>query len=778
MEREWKIKSPGTPPADLLNSVDGNSIVAGYLMERGITSSGGAIRYLHPDSRNLTDPRELPDLEKAAARVRHAMDHHESIGIWGDFDVDGQTATAILMECLTGLGAQVNYHLPVRGRESHGITLPVLKEFLGTGIQLLITCDTGISEHEAIHYAMEKGVDVIITDHHTLPEELPPALACVNPRRLSEDHALGSLSGSGTAFELMLAVCRGYNREELALESIDLAAIGLIADLAPLKLDSRLLAQLGLQLMTSRPRAWISAMQETARLSVSTLDEQTIGFLLAPRLNAAGRLEDANPLVGFLMDRSPETIKNTAEHLETLNANRKWLCDQVYQAARDRLERQRELAEDPVIVLSNPTWTGGVLGLAAGRLAADYNRPAILLNDSTDGMLRGSARSVEGINITEAIASAAACLHTYGGHPMAAGLSLPTENLPEFRRQINAWLRQKGLVVSGPPVLEIDAELSLSQINPEFYRAIKSLAPFGNENPSLVFCSRQLEIAAARPLGRNHEHFKFVLKDASGNSLPMVWWNADESRIPDGKFDLAFSISENEYKGETTLQAEWIDGQSLEEREIELQPSQKIHIVDFRSSPDPLKEAISACGNRNYLVYEEPPVLDNPFSAGRYHLYSSDILILASLPPSPQVFEQIITKTSFTSLFLAFQPSTTLSISAFLKHLAGLIKFAVEVRTGLASLQDLAEIMNENIQTIEAGIQWFASSGKIEILAKDDQLYKFSLQNHTVQNEMVQKAESQLQFFIKEKQSYLRYFTSLSNETLSSLIEKIRDEKK
>ncbi|NMB53392.1 MAG: single-stranded-DNA-specific exonuclease RecJ [Leptolinea sp.] len=776
MEREWKIKSPGTPPADLLNFVDGNSIVAGYLMERGITTSDRAIRFLHPDRRNLTDPQELPDMEKAVERIRYAIDHHESIGIWGDFDVDGQTATAILVECLSGLGAQVNYHLPVRGRESHGISLPVLKDFLRTGIQLLITCDTGISENEAIFYTMGKGVDVIVTDHHTLPEELPPALACINPRRLSEDHALGSLSGSGTAFELMLAVCRFCGREELAFESIDLAAIGLIADLAPLKLDSRLMAQLGLQRMTARPRAWISSMLETAGLPVSRLDEQTIGFLLAPRLNAAGRLEDANPLVGFLMDCSPETIKNTAEHLETLNANRKWLCDQVYQAARDRLERQRELADDPVIILSNPTWTGGVLGLAAGRLAADYNRPTILLNDSTDGMLRGSARSIEGVNITEAIASAAACLHTYGGHPMAAGLSLPTENLPEFRRLINTWLRQQGLVVSGPSVLEIDAELSLSQVNREFYRAVKSLAPFGKENPALVFCSRQLEIATTRPLGRNREHFKFVLKDDSGNSLPMVWWNADESRIPSGKFDLAYSISENEYKGEITLQAEWIDGQSREETEIEFQSSHRMKVVDFRSSPNPLKEAISACGNRSYLIYEEPPRTDNPFSSGRYHLYSSDILILASLPPSPQVFEQILTKTNFASLFLAYPPSTSLAISAFLKQLAGYIKFAVEERTGLASLQDLAEVMNENIQTIDAGIQWFSASGKIKILAKDDQLYKFSLQNHAAQNEQVQKAESLLQFLMNEKQSYLRYFSSLSNETLSSLMEKIRNE--
>ncbi len=248
---------------------------------------------------------------------------------------------------------------------------------------------------------------MIVTDHHTLPETLPPALACVNPRRLPENHALGSLSGSGAAFELMLAVCRTLNREEIAFESIDLAAIGLIADLAPLKNDSRLLAQLGLLRLSETPRRCIKTILEVAKVTGQALDEQTIGFTIAPRLNAIGRLDNANPMVDLLMDSMPEeAMKQIVERIETINANRKWLCDQVYQAALGQLQQHKELSEQPVIILSHPTWTGGVLGLAAGKLATEFNRPAIILSESPDGLMRGSARSIEGMNITEAIAAA------------------------------------------------------------------------------------------------------------------------------------------------------------------------------------------------------------------------------------------------------------------------------------------------------------------------------------------------------------------------------------
>jgi single-stranded-DNA-specific exonuclease len=773
MEREWRVKPVQSPSTDLLSAVENNLTIAGYLMERGITTSSQAISYLQPDRENLADPFELPDMDKAVQRIEKAISTHETIGIWGDFDADGQTATAIFVECLTKLGTVVHYYLPVRGRESHGIAIPALQRFMGKGIQLLITCDTGVSEHEAVRYANDNGLDVIITDHHTLPEELPLALACVNPRRLLEDHPLGSLSGSGTAFEVMLAVCRRLGKEEIAFESIDLTAVGLIADLAPLKRDSRLLAQLGLERMSAYPRGCLRAMLESAGMTAGSIDEQTIGYILAPRLNAAGRLEDANPLVSFLMDQPPETLKDTAERLESLNANRKWLCDQVYQAALVQLDRQREYADDPIIILSNPTWPGGVLGLVAGHLATDFNRPAILLNDSTDGLLRGSARSVEGINITEAIASTATLLQSYGGHPMAAGLSLLAENMPEFRRKINAWLLNQGMAVPTKPLLEIDAELSIPQINTDFFSSVKKLAPFGNENPPLVFCSRRVQIAAIKPLGRNKEHFKFVLQDAQGNSIPLVWWNADETQIPADPFDLVYALNENEYKGEVTLQAEWIDHHLVEEPESEIRNAPKLMVTDFRSSPDPLKAAKDACVDQAYLIFQEPPVLDNPLSAGRNHMHAIDCLILASMPPSRQVFEQIISASHPKQLILAFESPSKPSFQVFLKHLGGLIKYAAEKRNGLASTDDLAEAMNTTVQSIEVGIHWFEVSGKIEILAKDNSLMEFSFQNHAPDKKPINETENSLRYLLSEEYSFLKIFYSLPIDTLISQIESI-----
>lgn len=771
MEQEWRVKPVLSPPPDLLRLVENNQIVASYLMERGLTTGEQAIRYLQSNCDNLTDPCELPDMDKAVQRIEKAIQKRERIGIWGDFDVDGQTATAILVESLTKLGADVCYYLPVRGRETHGITIPALKRFMENDIHLLITCDTGISAQEAVEYAADQGLDVIITDHHTLPEVLPPALACVNPRRLPEDHPLASLSGSGAAFAVMLAVCRQLGKQEIAFESIDLAAMGLIADLAPLRKDARLIAQLGLERMASMPRGCLRAMLESAGFSAGSIDEQTIGYVLAPRLNAAGRLEDANPLVSFLMDQNPETVKGTAERLEALNANRKWLCDQVYQAALHQLDRQREYADDPLIILSNPTWPGGVLGLVAGHLATDFNRPVILLNDAADGLSRGSARSIEGINITEAIASAAPLLQSYGGHPMAAGLSLRSEYIHEFRRCVNTWLRVQGLAVPTPPVLEIDAELSLPQINSDFFNGIKKLAPFGNGNPPLVFCSRRMQIAAIRPLGRNREHFKFVMQDEQGNSLPLVWWNAEETKIPSGPFDLVYTLNENEYKGEVTLQAVWIDHHLIESPEIEAKSSLKMRVTDFRSSPAPLKAAKAACVDQPCLIFQEPPTMDDPLSVGRNHLHATDSLILASIPPSQQVFEQIISSSHSSQLILAFEFPAVSSLQICLRRLAGLIKFAVEKRNGLASMDDLAEGMNETVQIVEAGIHWLVASGKIEIMAKDNHLIEFTLVNQAVDQENAKMIEEALRFLLNEKYAYVKYFYSLSVETLVSHIE-------
>lgn len=770
LQHEWHIQSPVDLPTDLLALVNQDRIAAEYLTRRGITSPGQVKKYLEPDRDNLADPFDLPDMSIAVARILQALDSNEVIGIWGDFDVDGQTSTAILVECLTKLDAKIHYYLPVRGKESHGIAIPSLQEFLKKGIQLLITCDTGITAHEAVLYSNSRKVDVIISDHHTLPEELPPALACIDPRRLPDEHPLATLSGSGTAFELMLAVCRQRDQEEVAFQSIDLAALGLIADLASLQNDARLITQLGLKRMALQPRAWIQALMTAANIKSYVMDEQTVGYLIAPRLNAFGRLDDANPLVRFLMDADPSEIPGIAQKLERLNADRRWLSNQVGQSALEQYNRQRELWDDPVTILTNPAWPGGVLGLAASKLVAETNRPAILLNESSEGLLRGSARSVEGINITEAIASAGHLLQGFGGHPMAAGMSLPSENLMDFRRSINNWVKDKGLAILKPPPIEIDAEVQIRELTPEFYTNLQRLAPFGVGNPPITFCTRSIHIASSKALGRSKEHFRFVLVNQSGMTIPAIWWNADTENIPTGEFDLVFTLRENHFQGETTLQVEWIDFHILEESEIPLDTTTGLEIVDLRSSSHPIEEARKTFSSEGIQIFQEPPPIEHDEVIGRLHLHPQETLVLASLPPSIGIMEKVIQKCHPKTVILAFDAPSQTSPLVFIKHLSGLIQYAVTSRDGLANINDLAEATNTRLETIEVGLAWLVSAGKIIISSRDQDLVELLIQN-TPENTVAKiEMEKTLDYILKETFSFQKYLYAMTIKDFSNFL--------
>ncbi|MEI8130782.1 MAG: single-stranded-DNA-specific exonuclease RecJ [Leptolinea sp.] len=769
-QREWHIQPILDAPAELLASVNQNGIAANYLIQRGITSPQQVSRYLEPDPKNLTDPFDLPDMKPAVNRILQALESGEVIGIWGDFDVDGQTSTAILVECLTRLGGKAHHYLPVREKESHGIAIPSLQVFLQKGIQLLISCDTGISAHAAVQYANAHQVDVIITDHHTLPEDLPPALACINPRRLPDEHPLATLSGSATAFELMLAVCRKKNLEEIALQSIDLAALGLIADMAPLQKDARLITQLGLQRLTQKPRAWIQALMTAANLKSIVMDEQTVGYLIAPRLNSFGRLGDANPLVCFLMDSDLSELPGIAQKLEQLNADRRWLSNQVGQSAMEQYNHQPDVWNDPIIVLANPTWPGGVLGLAANRLVSEFNRPTILFNESTDGVLSGSARSVAKINITEAITASGHLLNGFGGHPMAAGMSLSAENLPEFRRSLNNWAKEKGLATIAPPALEIDTEIAISSITANLFTELNRLSPFGNGNPSLIFCMRSVQIVSSKSMGRSKEHYKFILEDQVGKSIPAVWWGADIEHVPSGRFDLAFSLRENKYLGKSTLQAEWIDFQPVEDAEIRLTPSTGFQIEDLRRSVNPLKEAKNNYIGLNYLVFQEPPVLSQEDSAGRLQLSPVENLIMASIPSSTSILEKAIQSTHPKKVILAFDAPATLSPQGFLKHLSGLIQYAISNRNGLANMNHLAQAVNARVETISAGIAWLVSAGKIKIIARDQDLIEFSIENHPEDSASKSEAENKIAYLLKETAAYQKSVYSLPEEDINNLL--------
>ncbi len=462
-------------------------LIAQTLLRRGISRPEEAEAFLHPEK---TPSTPFPDIEKAVDLISLAIRNKDRICVWGDFDVDGQTSTALLVQTLGALGADVVYYIPVRGKESHGVHIESLKPILDGGVKLLLTCDTGITAHEAIDYCNARGVDVIVTDHHDLGETLPNAKAIINPKLLPEDHPLKNLAGVGVAYKLAEALLDGRPQTEdrppstvhglRSIELLDLVALGLIADVALLRGETRSLAQKGIQALRSTNRLGLKVMAELSSTNLETLTEETIGFTFAPRLNALGRLSDANPAVELLITNDSARARVLAAQIEGLNAQRRLLTSQVTEAAEAQLRDNPDLLTEPAILLSHPNWPGGVVGIVANRLVDRYHKPALLLTESEDGILRGSARSVEGLHITEAIAANKDLLLGFGGHPMAAGLSLQKDNLIAFRRGLGkAVERQLGGIIREEPTLQIDAWLGLDEISLSLADAIEMLAPFG-----------------------------------------------------------------------------------------------------------------------------------------------------------------------------------------------------------------------------------------------------------------------------------------------------------
>ena len=378
--KSWLEPSPISVPDMLAAAAGGHPLVAQTLARRGILDPHQAQAFLDPNSYQPAVPNEFPGMQRAVKRLLQAIQRGERICVWGDFDVDGQTATTLLVATLGELGADVTYHIPVRAAESHGVNIPNLEIAIQGGAQLVLTCDTGITSHQAAEYARGRGVEMIITDHHELPasgEPLPVAQAVITPRMLPAGHPLGSLPGVGVAYMLAQAIYRQFNREADCEQHLDLAALGIVADLALLTGDTRYLLQRGLAVLRRAQRPGLQAILELADLNPAGLSEEHIGFILAPRMNAIGRLGDANSVVELLTTLDIDRARLLALDLETLNARRKLLTDQVYQGALAQIEIDPSLAEMGALVLAHRSWPAGVLGIVASRLVERFHKPAV-----------------------------------------------------------------------------------------------------------------------------------------------------------------------------------------------------------------------------------------------------------------------------------------------------------------------------------------------------------------------------------------------------------------
>jgi len=662
-------------PANFLSGAGYSSVVSQTLFRRGFTTPDLARGFLDPDFYQPAPADQLPGLIHAAERIQSALSLDEKVLVWGDFDVDGQTSTALLVSAIRDLGGNVHHYIPNRAKESHGISTPSLSaqiEIIRPDV--ILTCDTGIDAVAPIEHAQNQGIDVIITDHHQLPLVLPDAYAIINPNMLPPGHPLSSLPGVGVAFKFIEYLYGYYGRKVDHL--LDLVALGIVADVALLSGDTRYLLQRGLPILRNTSRMGLQQLFINANLEESSISEDQIGFAIGPRLNALGRLADANSCVEFFTTSNKTIASKLSEELENLNIQRRELTEVIFQDALIKIETNPDLVEDyPILVLfGSPDWNPGVIGIVASRLVDRFHKPVIML--TREGVYaRGSARSVPGVPISDLIASAGDLLIGSGGHPMAAGLKLKADRVSEFRRTIaQNYESAVGDTLPSPEVL-IDAILPFQSISEKFIIDFHRLAPFGSGNPKLLFASRGVELVNDKTIGKDKNHRKLTLADSAGTLQDILWWNSAGIELPESTFDIAYSLALSKYKHQSQPQLTLQHFRNSEDTPIIVKDKKELELLDFRELNDPLTKLSRLVDeNPSAVIWAEYNVPSGFDCLPRSELKKSTMLIIWTTPPSPVILQKALDAVSPDTVILFAENPLPQTNKEIIEQLLGMLK--------------------------------------------------------------------------------------------------------
>ncbi|MFO7248345.1 MAG: single-stranded-DNA-specific exonuclease RecJ [Bacillota bacterium] len=571
----WHMRPYDEQAAERLARLCGLPVLAARLLvQRGITNPEEAERFLNPAPDHFHDPFRLDGMERAVSRIRRAIADDEPILIYGDYDADGVTSTALMIHLLRMLGARFAYYVPNRFTEGYGLHPQVVEWAAEQGFGLLVTVDTGITAVEAVARARARGVDVVITDHHEPPPELPDAYAVINPKKPGCAYPFDQLAGVGVAFKVAHALLG-----RPPMELVDLAAVGTIADLVPLVDENRVLAKLGLAALNRSNRPGLRALLRVSGLEGKPVDEGHVAFALGPRLNAGGRLESADDAVRLLATDDAAEAEALAKRLDALNRQRQDLVEQMAAEAAEEVAATCDWSRDRAIVVAREGWNIGVVGIVASKLVERFYRPTVVLSiDAASGMAKGSARSIEGFDLYQALSTCRDLFTHFGGHPMAAGLSLPADAIPHLRERFNAVasarLRDEDLV----PVTHVDAACTLSEVTLEAVETLMRLAPFGVGNPCPRVILSGMRLVQYRRVGRDGQHLKALLSDGSG-TLDAVGFSLGElagSLTPADRLDVVGELAVNEWNGVRRPQ--------LVLRDVAVP---HVQVFDWRGAPNP-----------------------------------------------------------------------------------------------------------------------------------------------------------------------------------------------
>ena len=572
-QKKWDIKDPLSENPEIINDIAQklslSTITAALLYNRGLHDSESALKFIKKETEFFYDPYILVDMDKAVERILKAIQNDERIVIYGDYDVDGVTSVSTLYLYLKEKCADVDYYIPNRSGEGYGINQTAVDNLSKSGINLIITVDTGITAYDETEYIKSLGIDIVIVDHHECYTDIPKATAVVNPRRADCRYPFKDLAGVGVVFKLICALEKTYNHEnylrDICYKYGDLIDIGTIADVMPLIDENRLIVSFGLKLIENTKRLGLVALLEQSGAfpdpkSLKTAKKKKVtsalvGYVIAPRINAAGRLSNASRAVELFLTESEFDAKKIANELCETNRERQNEENAIIEQAYKKIAEEHNFEEDFIIVLDNDNWHHGVIGIVSSRITEQYNLPSILISFEGDNLGKGSGRSVKGINLVEALTYCSDCLLKYGGHELAAGLSIEKEKVPEFKRKINDFARTQIKKEDLATHLYVDSELQMNDITLQLVNELYYLEPYGISNATPIFVLHDVKLIEITSIG-NNRHLKFII-EKDNKRLTCVYFGVsitDFHYLQGDCVDIVFNLDINDFQNFQSVQ--------------------------------------------------------------------------------------------------------------------------------------------------------------------------------------------------------------------------------
>lgn len=785
----------------------GSEIIAKLLINRGITNSEEAGYFLDFDNATISSPYIFPDMKKTVERINKAIQDKEHIVVFGDFDADGVTATSLLYKTLKLLGADASYYLPDRQEEGHGLNAAcVCKLISGRKTKLLITVDCGISNVSEIKLAVSLGTDVIITDHHEAQEQIPPAFSIINPKMLEENEenkGIKYLAGVGVAYKVAVALLESHNKQELHDEIFYFVALGTVGDVVPLLGENRIFVRRGMDLIAQKRPPAIGKILETGGYKAKhKITTGTVAFGIVPKINAVGRLGNASPIVDFFLSEDEEVLKAFADELNANNKKRQEIGEKIFAEAEQKIKEEINLEESKVIILAKKDWHPGIMGIVASRLVEAHYRPVLLVSfDEEKNEARGSARSIESLNLFDTLSDLSEFFIRFGGHAFAAGycFDLNKMSFESFKEKINASVEKNSKTKLPVPELKVDAKIQAKDLTEDFIKEIGKLEPFGEANPSPVFSISNLTLLDTKIMGSKKNHLKIFLADDEGLKCEAVWWNKDRLDVEVfEKVNVAFSPSLNHFGDKTTVQLIIKDLKSVSDKAREVKENREetvccsevkttpeiteesgesqqdsniitknetynqsydsqgitgaeIKWVDHRNATGFKKEFINYMKSLggNISVFAETPrslgILENDselknFSVNRTTAKKSDCLVIMDLPCDEKTFLSVLNKTEAKKIHLIGLNSEINPVET-IKTFSGMLKYAFKNKNGLINIDKTASFLSISSDSVLACIELLDNAGVINVAEVNEDSVKFSFAESTELSKILEHPE-------------------------------------